>query len=117
MEFIYEVPTNRILALVFSFVTVYSAWRGTRLFAKGLSGAEYPSSSLSIVRGIRGWIIALAMGAFVGGVLADKAWLYIGAIFLGEELYETGVVLLALHASEKASDAVEDGAQYGTASG
>ena len=117
MAFISEVPTNGILATVFLLVTVYSAWRGTRLFAKGLSGAEYPSNSLSIVRGIRGWIIALATGAFAGGVLADKAWLYIGAIFLGEELYETGVVLLALRAGANASGAVEKRAQHGTASG
>jgi hypothetical protein len=117
MEFIDQTPTNHILAVVFLLVTAYSAWRGTRLFAKGLSTAEYPSSSLLIVRGIRGWIIALAMGAFVGGVLAAKAWFYIGAIFLGEELYETGVVLLALHASQKASDAFEDRRRYGTASG
>jgi hypothetical protein len=55
------------------------------------------------VRGIRGGIVALGMGALSGGVLlANKGLLVFGAIFLGEELYETGIVLLALRAGLKA---------------
>jgi hypothetical protein len=116
MTFILEAPVNLMLAVVFLLLTAYAAWRGTRLFVTGLFKIESPSSSLLIVRGVRGWIVALAMAAFAGGVLGAKAWLYIGAIFLGEELYETGVVLLVLRASEKTSSGVRDGAQHGTAS-
>ena len=55
------------------------------------------SASLWVVRGIRAGIIALAMGAFAADLLYNQGWLLIfGAIFLGEELYETGVILLAL---------------------
>jgi hypothetical protein len=44
------------------------------------------------------------MAALGGGVLlASKGLLVFGAIFLGEELYETGVVLLALRARLRAS--------------
>jgi hypothetical protein len=54
------------------------------------------------VRGIRGVIVAVGLGALSGGLLfASKGLLVFGAIFLGEELYETGVVLLALRAGLK----------------
>lgn len=37
-------------------------------------------------------------GTLAAGVLYAQTWLLIfGAIFLGEELYETGVLSLALH--------------------
>ncbi len=52
------------------------------------------------------------MSALVGGVLYNKVWpLIIGLIFLGEELYETGVVSLALRAGMKAQRnvALKDG--------
>jgi hypothetical protein len=46
------------------------------------------------------------MAALSGGVLsANKGLLTFGAIFLGEELYETGFVLLPLRAGLKASRA------------
>ncbi len=98
MEFIFEPPANLILAALLSAVAVASAWRGTRLFLKGLRNPDLPSGPLWVVRGIRGWIVALA-----GGVLYYEAWpLIIGLIFLGEELLETGVVSLALRAGMKA---------------
>ena len=44
------------------------------------------------------------MGLLAAGVLYANKWLLIfGAIFLAEELYETGVVILALRAGEKTS--------------
>ncbi len=103
MEFIFEPPANLILAALLSAVAVASAWRGTRLFLKGLRNPDLPSGPLWVVRGIRGWIVALAMSALAGGVLYYEAWpLIIGLIFLGEELLETGVVSLALRAGMKA---------------
>lgn len=61
---------------------------------RGLQDADHPCASLWLVRGIRGVIVTVAMGAFAGGLLYNynQGWLLIfGAIFLGEELYETGV--------------------------
>ncbi|MCI0410507.1 MAG: hypothetical protein L0191_18430 [Acidobacteria bacterium] len=99
MGFIYELPVSLILATLFLVVAVVAAWRGARLFMRGLRNADDPRASLWIVRGIRAGIIALAMGAFAGGLLYNQGWLLIfGAIFLGEELYETGLILLALRA-------------------
>lgn len=64
---------------------------------RGLRNADDLRASLWIVRGIRGGIVALAMGAFAADLLYNQGWLLIfGAIFLGEELYETGLILLAL---------------------
>ena len=63
MKFIFEPPANLILAALLSAVAVASAWRGTRLFFKGLRNPDLPSGPLWLVRGIRGWIVALAMSA------------------------------------------------------
>jgi hypothetical protein len=47
-------------------------------------------------------IVAVSLAALGGGVLfASKGLLLIGAIFLGEELYETGVILLVLRAGQR----------------
>ena len=103
MVSICEPPMNLMLATLFSLIAVGAAWRGVQLLVKGLRQADHPSGSLWVVRGIRGWIVALSMGALGGGVLfANKGLLVFGAIFLGEELYETGFVLLALRAGLKA---------------
>jgi hypothetical protein len=103
MAFVYEPPVNLMLATLFFLIAVGSAWRGARLLGQGICQAAHPSGSLWLVRGIRGVIIAVGMGALSGGVLlASKGLLVFGAIFLGEELYETGVVLLALRAGRKA---------------
>jgi hypothetical protein len=104
MTFVYEPPMNLMLATLFFLIASGSAWRGAQLLVKGICQAAHPSGSLWLVRGIRGVIIAVGMWALSGGVLlASKGLLVFGAIFLGEELYETGVVLLALRAGLKAT--------------
>lgn len=104
MEFIDKPPTNLILAALFLLVAVGSAWQGTPLLVRGLREADHPSGSLWVVRGIRGGIVALAMGALAGGVLlAHRGLLLFGVLFLSAELYETGRVLLALRAGWKTS--------------
>ena len=103
MASICEPPMNLLLATLFFLIAVGAAWRGVHLLVQGLRQADHPSGALWVVRGIRGWIIALSMGVLSGGVLwANKGLLVFGAIFLGEELYETGFVLLALRAGLKA---------------
>ena len=47
-------------------------------------------------------IVAVSLAALGGGVLcASPGLLVFGLIFLGEELYETGVVVLALRAGQR----------------
>jgi hypothetical protein len=93
---------DTVLAGLFFVAAIGSVYRAVRFFSQGLREADHPSGSASIVRGIRALIIALAMGAFGGGLLFGNVGLMIfGAIFLGEELYETGVVLLALKRGQR----------------
>jgi hypothetical protein len=104
MTFIYEHPMSFLLAILFLLTAAGAAWRGAQQLAKGLRHADHPAGSLWVVRGLRGVIVAVGMAALGGGVLlASKGLLVFGAIFLGEELYETGVVLLALRAGLRAS--------------
>jgi hypothetical protein len=104
MAVIHEPPLTFTLATLLALITIAAAWRGTQSLARGLRQATHPSSALWVVRGIRGVIIAVGVGALSGGWLfASKGLLVFGAIFLGEELYETGVVLLALRAGLKAA--------------
>jgi hypothetical protein len=101
MSVIFEPPINFMLAAFCWLLAVCAAWRGARWLVKGLREASRPCGALWVVRGIRGVIVAVSMAALGGGVLlASPGLLAFGAIFLGEELYETGVVLLALHAGQ-----------------
>jgi hypothetical protein len=104
MTLINKHPMSLVLATLVLLIAVGAAWRGAHLLAKGLRHANDPAGSLWVVRGLRGVIVAVGLAALGGGVLlASKGLLVFGAIFLGEELYETGVVLLALRAGLKAS--------------
>lgn len=63
---------------------------------------DHPASALRIVRGLRGVIVAVSLAALGGGMLCTIPGLLVfGLIFLGEELYGTGVVLLALRAGQR----------------
>jgi hypothetical protein len=102
MAYIFEPPMHAMLAGVCFLIAVAAAWRGGYGLFKGLHEADRPSGALWLVRGIRGVIVAVAMMALGSGVLlSSKGLLVFGAIFLGEELYETGVVLLTLRLSQK----------------
>ncbi|MFQ5792227.1 MAG: hypothetical protein ACE5JI_17295 [Acidobacteriota bacterium] len=102
MVIIYEPPVSLLLAALATMLAVGSAWRGMRWVGRGLREADHPAGALWVVRGIRAGIVALAMSAVVGGILAAKSWvLVIAAIILAEELYETGVISLALRAGSK----------------
>jgi len=90
---------NLLLATLLLPLAVGAAWHGARLLAKGIREADDPSGPVFVVRGIR----AVAVAAGSGGLLfAHTGLLAFGAIFLGEELYETGVVLLTLRAGLRA---------------
>jgi hypothetical protein len=73
--------------------------RGVWLLVRALRDADDPRASLTLIRGIRGIVVAVAAGALAAGVLSSQTWLLVfGTIFLAEELYETGVVALVLRA-------------------
>lgn len=84
-------------------VLVAGAWagvRGVRLLKRGVECADDPSSSLWVIRGIRGVVVAVAAAALAGGILLGETGLLVfGGIFLAEELYETGVIALVLRRS------------------
>lgn len=73
--------------------------RGVRLLARGLGHGDDPSAALWIVRGLRGIIVALCLGALAAGAVLGQVWLVVfGALWLAEEVYETGVLALILRA-------------------
>ena len=61
-----------------------AAWagaRGVRLLVRALRGTDHPRASLTLIRGIRGIVVAVA--ALAAGVLFGHRWrLVSGAIFL-----------------------------------
>lgn len=88
-----------ILAALLWLLATGALWQGVRQLAIGLREIDHPASALRVVRGLRGVIVAVSVAALGGGVLWTSTGLLVfGLIFLGEELYETGVLLLALRA-------------------
>lgn len=80
------------------------AWagtRGVRLLARGLRHSD-PDAPLWVIRGLRGVIVALCATALSVGTIFEQCWLIVvGAIWLAEEVYETGVLALILRAGAK----------------
>ncbi len=86
-----------ILALMVVLAGAWAGARGITLLVHGLAHADDERSSLDVIRGIRGVVVALGTAALAGGVLFEQSWLLaFGSIFLLEELYETGVIILVL---------------------
>lgn len=102
MHAIDALPVHVLLAALLWLLAAVAFWRGIRGLATGLCKVDHPASTLRVVRGIRGVIVAVSAAALGGGVLfASMGLLVFGLIFLGEELYETGVILLALRAGQR----------------
>jgi len=101
------IPGDAIAALL-ALGGAWAALRGARLFVAACRDADAPSASLRLVRGLRGIALAVGAWALAGGLLWEQVWLLVfGAVFLAEEIYETGVVALVLRsaATTEASDA------------
>ena len=72
-------------------------WRAVRHLDSALRHSGSEDSSVRLIRGIRALIAASACVAFALGIVyGSRATIIIAAVILAEELYETGVVLLAL---------------------
>jgi hypothetical protein len=79
-----------VLAAVFG-------WRAARHFSRALRAPDRDDSSLRLIWGIRALIIAATSVAFALGIVYEsRVTILIAAVILAEELYETGVVVLAL---------------------
>jgi hypothetical protein len=92
-----EPPISRIVAGLLVLVGVFFAARGARQLLRGLRHAV----PLEVVRGIRGCVVAMALGAFTIGILAAQSGFFVlGAVFLGEELYETGILAAIIRSGE-----------------
>jgi hypothetical protein len=83
--------------------------RGARLLARGLRAGEDPSAPLWVIRGFRGIIVGICLIALAIGTLLGARWLVVvAALWLAEEIYETGVLALILrsgHPRENGSSA------------
>jgi hypothetical protein len=100
MESLYAPPTNQIVAGLLAVAGSLAALRGARLVGRGLRHAR----PLDLVRGIRLWVLALVAGVFAVGLLSAQAgFLILGAIILGEELYETGLLAVIIRSGERRS--------------
>lgn len=98
--------TSLVVAVLLAGGGAWAAVHGARLVVRAVRRADDEASSLWIVRGIRGVVVAIAAWALAGGLLFAQNWLLVfGGIFLAEELYETGVVVLVLRRSSPAQRA------------
>jgi hypothetical protein len=89
---------NALVAGLLVLVAALAAVRGSRVLARGVREAR----PLDVVRGIRGLVVALSAATFAAGVfLATPGLIVLGAVFLGEELYETGVLALIIRSGER----------------
>ncbi len=106
MDWFFQSSQDRILAAVLLVLATWMFARGIRLVAKGFRNPDHPQQTLRVVRGFRRGITAIATAFFAGGLYFHATWpLIFGAVFLGEELLETGIMILALKKAEKAERA------------
>jgi hypothetical protein len=93
---------RHVLAALLALGGGWAGVRGIRLLLRALRHPGEDSASFWLIRGIRGMAVAVGAGALAVGVLYGQLWLIVfGAIFLAEELYETGVVALILRAGRR----------------
>ena len=72
-------------------------WRAIRHVDSALRHSGDEDSSARLIRGIRALIMAGASVAFALGILyGSRGTMLIAAVILGEELYETGILLFLL---------------------
>jgi protein-S-isoprenylcysteine O-methyltransferase Ste14 len=77
---------------------------GARTCRRSLGHPGHPRQSEWMIRGIRHWILGGGFLALTGWIWSgDLGWLLFAGVFLGEELVETGVMLLAARQRKRTS--------------
>ena len=86
-----------VIAALLAAAGAWAAAHGAGLVVGAVRQADDSSSSLRLVRGIRGLVLAVGVWALASGLVLEQTWLLVfGGVFLAEELYETGVLVLIL---------------------
>ena len=102
---LWESPVREVVAALLLLAGGLAVVRGSRQVARGLRDG----ASVELVRGLRGWILAVSAGIFATALLAGIPGLAVlGVVFLAEELYETGVVLFVIRRGERAERLAHD---------
>ena len=92
---------RHVFAAVLALAGAWAFVSGSQLLRRGLGGADDPSAPLRLVRGIRGIVVGLGAGAIASGILfGQMGFVVLGAVFLAEELYETGILILILRGDQ-----------------
>lgn len=92
-----------VLAIALMLGAVWMGARGMTLLGRALRHADNDAAPLCMARGLRGIVVAIGAACLAGGLLLGQTWLLVfGAVFLAEEIYETGVVILVLRADLRA---------------
>ena len=110
MTRLFLAPWDVVLPAVFLLAAVYGNVWGIRRLRRGLLHPDHPSQTLWVVEGIRGGIIGLACLSLAVGIRLHVTWpIVVGLIFLGEELLETGIMILALRSGARREAAARQG--------
>jgi hypothetical protein len=92
-----------LLAIVLVASAVLLGARGSRRLGRGLRDAGDDAAPLRVARALRDLVVAIGVLSLAGGILFEQSWLLVfGGIFLAEEIYETGVLILVLRADLQA---------------
>lgn len=109
MNWLFQSPWDVMIAVVFAAAAIPVYVAGTIRFRRGIKNPGHASQTRWVVEGFRGWIVALSFIAFAAGSYTHTTWpLIVGAIFLGEELVETGIMMLVLRKQEHREMAAGD---------
>ena len=91
-----------VLPAVMIVAAIGFLFRAVNLLGRLWQSRDGQDSPFWLVRGGRALIVAIACACIAGGILSDTSGLmWFGVAFLGEELYETGTVLLILRHHRK----------------
>jgi hypothetical protein len=95
-------PLSFLPALILSFLAVGFSLRGVRLLSQGWRSSTDLSGPLHVIRAIRCGILTITMIGWAAGFFSGQKWpLIIGAFFLAEEIYETGLIIFIIRFGQK----------------
>jgi hypothetical protein len=100
MSSLFAPPVRQIAVAVLLLVAMAAGAYSARLIASALGRAR----ALDLIRGIRVAVIALVSSLTALGISSSESgFVVLGALILGEELYETGVLALIIRLGDRDS--------------